>query len=97
MAETEVERLTQKQRMKSRAAEECGKFQLEGLAIAEKLKDLEQRAQCPAAVLGDLWDGQHKVHKLSAPQRRATLSVQKAARGSEGASSSPTNFFDPVE
>ena len=54
LAETEVERLTQKMKMKSR---ECEQIQRPRVAIAEKLKGLEQREQCTLAEHGDNSDG----------------------------------------
>ena len=40
MAETKVERLTQKQKMESRAVEEREKIQREQISIAKKVKEL---------------------------------------------------------
>ena len=51
MAETEVGRLTQKQKVRSRAVEHCENTQRERSAIAEKLKEVEQSEQCTAVVL----------------------------------------------
>ena len=41
MTETELEILTEKRKMKSRAVEECEKMQCERIALAKKLKDLD--------------------------------------------------------
>ena len=97
MAEPKVDMLTEKQKMQSRAVEECEKIQRERIEIAEKLKEREQREPHSAAVLGDLSDGQQNVYELLVLRRRATLSVREAGRGFESVSSSPTNPPDPVE
>ena len=75
MDETELESLTQKQKMNSRAVELCEKVHRERIAVAETTHGLEQREPCTAAVPGDLSDGQQTVCEFLARPRRATLSV----------------------
>ena len=58
--------LTEKQKMKSHAVDECEKIQRGRIAVTEKSKELEQRAQYPVAMLGDLSDGQQNVYELLA-------------------------------
>ena len=54
IAETELEKLTEKQTVKSRAVQECGKIQLERIEITETVEELEHREQQTPAVHADL-------------------------------------------